>query len=71
MSYHLTQTDVKLLSTQTYHHIHVGYYGVYGFRVRIYFNDHIIHIPTDIEQKNPHIVKNSFMLENEKLLIGP
>ena len=61
MSYHLTQTDVRLFSPKTYHHINGGYYEVYDSQVRMYFTDNQIRIPIDIQQKNIPIVYNSFV----------
>ena len=70
VSYHIIQTDVLLLSPQTYQHIHGGYYEVYGYRVSMYLTCHQIHITVDREQKNLPIVYNYFMSDNEKRLIG-
>ena len=64
LSYHLTQTDVRIFSSQTYHHTHGGYSEVYDIRVRIYLTDYRIHITTYIVQKNLPTVYNSFVSEN-------
>ena len=40
VSYRLTQTDVQLLSPQTYHHIHGDYYEVHDLQVSMYFIYH-------------------------------
>ena len=39
---------VRLLSPQTYHHMHCGYSAVYNIQVSIYLTDNRIHIPIDI-----------------------
>ena len=70
MSYYLTQTGVQLLSPQTYHHMHGGYYEVYDIRMSMYLDDSQIYIPIYIGQKKLPIVYNYFMSDNEKLLIG-
>ena len=68
VSYHLTQTDVQLLSPQTYHHTHGGYYEVYNWWVGMYLTDHRINIPIHIENKNLPIF---YMSDNKKRFIGP
>ena len=69
--YHITQTDVQLFSTQTYHHMHGGYSKVHDWQVSIYLTDHWIQIHIDIEQTNLPIFYNYFISENENRLIGP
>ena len=65
MSYHLTQTDVQLFSSRTYHHIHSGYYEVYYSRVSTYLTDRQIRMHIDREQKNLPVFYNSLVLENK------
>ena len=71
VSYHLTQTDVRLSSTQTYHQMNGGHYIVQGDQVTMHFPFHRIHIPVDIERTNLPVVHNSFVTEHQKKLIGP
>ncbi len=44
VSYHLPETDVRLLSPQTYHQMHGGYSEVYGQSIQMKLRTLSIHI---------------------------
>ena len=71
MSYHLTQTYVRLFFPQTHHHMHGSYYVVYNIGVSMYLADHLINITIDREHTNLPIVYNSFVSDNDKKLTFP
>ena len=71
ISYHLTQTDIHLLSPYTYHQIHGGHSVVQGNQVTAHFPFHRIHIPADLGGTNLPVVHNSFVTEHQNQAIGP
>ena len=58
ISYHLTQTDVRLFSPQTYHQMHGGHSVVQVNQVTMHLPFHRIHIPVDIGGNNLPLVHN-------------
>ena len=71
VSYHLTQTDFRLFSPQTYHQMHGGYSEVHSNRVSMMLPNHQIDIGIHIEEANLAIVHDSFVSKVEKRMIGP
>ena len=71
ISYHLTQTDVRLFSPQTYHQIHGGPSVAHGNQVTTNFPFNRIHIPVDLGGTNLPVAHNSFVTDNQKREIGP
>ena len=71
ISYHLTQTYVRLFSPQTYHQIHGGPSVAHGNQVTTNFPFNRIHIPVDLGGTNLPVAHNSFVTEKQKREIGP
>ena len=58
ISYHLTQTDVRFCSPQTYNQIHGSYSVVHGNQVTMHLPFHRMHIPVDPDGTNLPVVHN-------------
>ena len=58
ISYHLTQTDVRLFSHQTYHKMHGGHSVSQGNQVTMHLTFHSIHIPVYLGGTNLPAVHN-------------
>ena len=71
ISYHLTQTSVRLFTPQTYHQMH-GIHSVFNRnQVTMHLPFYRIHIPVDLGGTNLPVVHNSFVTEHQKREIGP
>jgi len=66
VSYHLTQTDVRIFPPQTYHQMHGEYSVVRANQVKIELSDHRIIIPFDFGGTNLPVVVSSFVTEQWK-----
>ena len=71
ISYHPTQTYVRLFSPQTYHQIHIGHSVVQGNKAIMNLPFHRIHIPVDLGGNNLPVVHYSFVTEHQTKAIGP
>ena len=72
ISYHLTQTDVRLFSPQYYHQMHGCHSVVHGNQVTMHLPFHSIPILVDLGGgANLPVVYNSFVTEYQKSSIGP
>jgi hypothetical protein len=71
VSYHLTTTDVRLFSPQTYHQMHGGTSEVRANEVIMHLDDHDVVIPIDRDGVNLPIVKDSWVSSQEKARYGP
>ena len=71
ISYHFTQTGVRLFSPQTYHQTHGGHSVVHGNQVTMHLPLHRIHIPVDCGGTNLSVVHNSFVTKHQNRAIGP
>ena len=58
ISYHLTQTYVRLISPHTYHQMNDGHSIVHGNQVTMHLPFHRIHTPVDIGGNNLPVVNN-------------
>ena len=65
VSYHLTQTDVRLFSPQTYHQMHGAHSYVSGDAVEMTCKGNWIVIPISRDQSNFPIIFNSFVSTQE------
>ena len=70
ISFHLTQTDVRLFSPQTYEQMHGSHSLVHGNQVTINFPFHRIHIPVDIVRTDLPVLHHSFVTRHQKRAIG-
>ena len=70
VSYHLTQTDVRLFSPQTYHQMHGGHSMARAHQVEMKLSNHRIIIPVNLGGTNLPAVYNSFVTEQQKKDIG-
>ena len=66
VSYHITSTDVRLFSLQTYHQTHGGYYSVHVNQVMINLKDHEIKITTNSKNSNITVITDYFVIIKEK-----
>ena len=71
ISYHLTQTDVCLLSPHTYHKMHGDHSVVQRNKLTTQFTLHRIHIHVDLGGIKLPVVHNSFVTKHQKRAIGP
>ena len=71
ISYHLTQTDVRLFSPHNYHQMHGGNSVVKGNQVTMQLLNHRIHIPIDFVGKILQVFHHLFVDYHQNLEIGP
>ena len=71
ISYHLTQTYVRLFSPHTYHQMNGGNSVLKENQVTINLPFNRIQIPIDIGRTYLPMVHNSFVTEHQKRAIGP
>ena len=71
ISYHLTQTYVRLFSPHTYHQMNGGNSVLKENQVTIHLPFNRIQIPIDIGRTYLPMVHNSFVTEHQKRAIGP
>ena len=70
VSYHLTTTDVRLFSPQTYHQLHGGKSVVDANEVTMHLEGHKVVIPIDRNGINLPVVGDSYVSSKEKKRMG-
>ena len=64
--YHLPTTDVRLLSSQTYHRLHGAHSIIKGFNVKMVLKNHNIVIPINRQEVNLPIIYNYYVISAQK-----